>query len=64
MLFKKKCYTLSFFNQIVFCNYNLNATQGLDFNYVDENLIKSIRNMGFLFIRKIGIKSFVYKNIF
>jgi hypothetical protein len=52
------------FNQIVFCNYNLNATQGLDFNYVNENLIKSIRNMGFLFIRKIGVKSFVYKNIF
>jgi hypothetical protein len=52
------------FNQIVFCNYNLNATQGLEFNYVDEKLIKSIRSMGFLFIRKIGIKSFVYKNIF
>ena len=52
------------FNQIVFCNYNLNATQGLDFNYVDEKLIKSIRSMGFLFIRKIGIKSFVYKKIF
>ena len=52
------------FNQIVFCNYNLNATQGLDFIYVDENLIKSIRNMGFLFIRKVGLKSFVYKNIF
>ena len=52
------------FNQIVFCNYNLNATQGLDFNYVDENLIKSIRNMGFLFIRKIGVKSLVYEKIF
>jgi len=52
------------FNQIVFCNYNLNATQGLDFNYVDEKLIKSIRNMGFLFIRKIGVKSLVYEKIF
>ena len=52
------------FNQIVFCNYNLNATQGLDFNYVNENLIKSIRNMGFLFMRKVGNKSIVYKKIF
>jgi hypothetical protein len=52
------------FNQIVFCNYNLNATQGLNFNYVDEKLIKGIRNMGFLFIRKVGVKSFVYNKIF
>lgn len=50
------------FNQIVFCNYNLNATQGLEFNYVDEKLIKSIRSMGFLFMRKVGVKSIVYKS--
>jgi hypothetical protein len=52
------------FNQIVFCNYNLNATQGIEFSYIDEKLIKNIRSIGFLFIRKVNKYSIVYSKIY
>jgi hypothetical protein len=52
------------FNQIVFCNYNLDATQGIEFNYIDEKLIKNIRSIGFLFMRKVNKNSIVYSKIY
>jgi hypothetical protein len=41
-------------NQITFCNYDLNRTQALEFNNVNNYFIDNIRKYGFLFMRKIN----------
>lgn len=43
--------------QINFCNYNFQCTQAIQFNNVDEIFIRNIRMYGFLFLRKVNIKS-------
>ena len=45
--------------QITFCNYDLNRTQGLLFSYIDEKFIKGLRSMGFLFMRKVNKNSMI-----
>jgi len=52
-IFKKKIIK----KQIHFCNYDLRRTQALEFMNIDANFIDSIRNYGFLFTRKVSIKS-------
>jgi hypothetical protein len=52
-------------HQINFCNYDLNKTQAIEFNYIDKNLIDKIRKHGFLFMRKVNKKSIInYDYIF
>jgi hypothetical protein len=43
-----------FKNQITFCNYDLNKTQALEFNNVNNYFIDNVRKYGFLFMRKIN----------
>jgi hypothetical protein len=50
--------------QITFCNPDLNKTQALEFNNVDDEFIYKIRNLGFLFMRKVNLKSIISNNIF
>ena len=50
--------------QITFCNPDLNKTQALEFNNVDDEFINKIRNLGFLFMRKVNLKSIISNNIF
>ena len=45
--------------QIDFCNYDLRRTQALEFMNIDTTFINSIRNYGFLFMRKVDNKSIV-----
>jgi hypothetical protein len=52
------------FNQIVFCNYNLNMTQAIEFININDKLINNIRQNGFLFMRKVSKKSIISGNIF
>jgi len=52
-IFKKKIIK----KQIHFCNYDLRRTQALEFMNIDINFINSIRNYGFLFMRKVDGKS-------
>ena len=40
-------------SQTHFCNFNLNKTQALEFKNPNETLLNSVRNKGFLFMRKI-----------
>ena len=51
-------------NQINFCNYDLNKTQALEFNNIDLNTINYIKNLGFLFMRKINKNTIINNNIF
>jgi hypothetical protein len=39
--------------QTHFCNYDLQKTQALEFKNIGYNFINNIRNMGFLFMRKV-----------
>ena len=39
--------------QTHFCNYDLSRTQALEFKNININLINKIKDMGFLFMRKI-----------
>ena len=48
------------FNQIVFCNFNLSMTQAKEFLVVSSDLISKIKNMGFLFMRKVTKKTIIY----
>ena len=43
-------------HQIMFCNYNTNNTQALNFNLLDLNLIKLLKEKEYYFIRKINKK--------
>lgn len=43
--------------QIHFCNHDLHKTQALEYNILDKNFIDKIRKYGFLFMRKVTIKS-------
>ena len=52
------------FNQIVFCNYNLNMTQAIEFININDKLINNIRKNGFLFMRKVSKRSIISGNIF
>ena len=40
-------------SQTHFCNYDLHKTQALEFNNPSDELKKIIKNMGFLFMRKV-----------
>jgi hypothetical protein len=48
--------------QTHFCNYDLHKTQALDFYHIDQTLINTLRNHGFLFMRKVHHKSYVDKD--
>ena len=39
--------------QTHFCNYDLSKTQALEFKNINNNLINKIKEMGFLFMRKV-----------
>ena len=39
--------------QTHFCNYDISKTQALEFKNININLINNIKNMGFLFMRKV-----------
>jgi hypothetical protein len=43
--------------QITFCNYDFTKTQALEFNNISNSFIETIRNYGFLFMRKLNKKS-------
>lgn len=43
--------------QITFCNYDLYKTQAIQFNNIDKTFIINIRQIGFLFLRKVNNKS-------
>ena len=45
--------------QISFCNNDLKKTQALEFKNVNKNFINSIRNQGFLFMRKVKNNTFI-----
>ena len=40
-------------SQTHFCNFDVSKTQALNFKNVNESFIKNIKNMGFLFMRKV-----------
>jgi hypothetical protein len=42
-----------------FCNHDLNKTQALEFKNVDHLFINKIRNLGFLFMRKLSYNSII-----
>ena len=42
-----------------FCNNDLNKTQALEFKNVDNIFINNIRNLGFLFMRKLNYSSII-----
>jgi len=54
-VFKKKIIK----KQVNFCNYDLQKTQALEFNNINEELIKKIRSYGFLFMRKALSQSII-----
>ena len=59
-----KLYNKQYYNhQIMFCNYDLNKTQALNFNNVKGNLIKQLINNEYYFIRKINNKTVLDKKI-
>ena len=43
--------------QTHFCNPNLNRTQALEYYNIDKNFIDKVRNNGYLFMRKLTIKT-------
>lgn len=45
--------------QINFCNYDLQKTQAIEFYNIDLKLLNKIRNLGFLFMRKVNFKSVI-----
>jgi hypothetical protein len=53
--FKKKYLKV----QTHFCNINLNRTQGLEFNYIDKKFINNIRELKYLFMRKVNKESII-----
>lgn len=48
--------------QINFCNPEFNRTQALEFNNINQNFINKIRKYGFLFMRKVTVKSNIDNN--
>ena len=54
-IFKKKIIK----RQVNFCNYDLQKTQALEFEYINYEFINKIRNYGFLFMRKATNKSLI-----
>jgi hypothetical protein len=51
--FKKKF----IMKQITFCNPNLDRTQALEFNNIDNDFLNKVRDLGFLFMRKVNKNS-------
>ena len=43
--------------QTHFCNHDLHKTQALEYNIVNKSFIDNIRKYGFLFMRKVTVKS-------
>ena len=43
--------------QIHFCNHDLQKTQALEYNIINKQFIDNMRKYGFLFMRKVTIKS-------
>ena len=39
--------------QTHFCNFDLKKTQALEFKHINSKMIEKIKNMGFLFLRKV-----------
>lgn len=54
-IFKKKYLKV----QTHFCNTNLQRTQALEFNNIDKTFINNVRELKFLFMRKVIKNSFV-----
>jgi hypothetical protein len=54
-IFKKKFIK----KQINFCNPDFHKTQAIEFQNVNQELIKNIRNHAFLFMRKVTKKSYI-----
>jgi hypothetical protein len=50
--------------QTTFCNPDLNKTQALEFNNIDNIFLNKIRKLGFLFMRKVTLKTIVTSEIF
>jgi hypothetical protein len=50
--------------QTTFCNPDLNKTQALEFNNIDNIFLNKIRKLGFLFMRKVTLKTIVTCEIF
>lgn len=48
--------------QIHFCNPDFNRTQALEFNNINKDFIDKIRKYGFLFMRKVTVKSIIDTN--
>jgi hypothetical protein len=48
--------------QINFCNPDFNRTQALEFNNINQNFINKVRKYGFLFMRKVTVKSNIDDN--
>ena len=57
-IFKKKFFK----KQISFCNPILYRTQAIEFNNVNQEMIKNIRSNSFLFMRKVCKKSYIDTN--
>jgi hypothetical protein len=57
-IFKKKFIK----KQIHFCNPDFNRTQALEFNNINKDFIDKIRKYGFLFMRKVTVKSIIDTN--
>ena len=54
-IFKKKIFKHS----THFCNTDLNKTQALEFNNINNNFINKIRELGFIFMRKLNKNSII-----
>ena len=48
--------------QINFCNPNFQRTQAIEFNNINQEMIKNLRNYAFLFMRKVTKNSYIDSN--
>jgi hypothetical protein len=48
--------------QINFCNPNFQRTQAIEFNNINQEMIKNVRNYAFLFMRKVTKNSYIDSN--
>ena len=59
-----KLYNKKFYNhQIMFCNPNLNKTQAITFNSINELFLYYLKSNDFYFMRKLNNKTIIEKNI-
>ena len=49
--------------QTTFCNNDFSKTQAIEFNNINKDFIKKIRNYGFLFMRKVNKNTFIDKDL-